>query len=249
MSPLGGGRKRATQPAPVGTPGSPHLRNQQRKDVSEMKRFLFVLFVLGMVSLMAAPISAKKGGNPGPPDDAPRVSVTCVSPWWADYETDDFDIVLTRDNPDACVDVLSAVAGKWVATVARGPNTLWRRPELMMVPRDAAWADWPSDSCGGIKRTGESVFGEWIFPPDDDRRGFDEIPAATVNACPGNDAVSLGGSGAGEWGELVERKGQDPEIVFERTPEQHPLAFVVWSHNLRKGESVLIHVDLPPLDE
>jgi hypothetical protein len=199
---------------------------------------------------MSTPISAKKGGVPGPPDepaDGPPVSVTCVSPWWdGDYATDDFDIVITRDHPDACVDVLSSLPGEWVATVTRGPDTIWNRAELMMVPRDAAW---PSDSCGGIKRVGDSVFDSpWLFPPEDDARGFDTIPAATVNACPGNDAVSVGGDGLGEWGELVERVGQDPESVFERTGEEHPLAFVVWSHNLRKGESVSIHVDIPPLD-
>jgi hypothetical protein len=214
-----------------------------------MKRFSLVLLIGLMVLAGATPISAKQGGEPGPPDqeDNAPVSVTCDSPWWTgDYKVDDFDIVLTKDSPDACVDVLSGLAGEWVATVTGGPDTLWTRPELMMVPRDAAF---PSDSCGGIKRVGDSVFEEWRFPPPDDARGFDIIPAATVNACPGNDAVSVGGEGVGEWGELVEREGQDPESIFVMTPEQHPLAFVVWSHNLRKGESISIHVDLPPLGE
>jgi len=214
-----------------------------------MRRFSLVLLVGLMVLAGATPISAKQGGVPGPPDQEydPPVSVTCHSPWWAsDYRSDDFDIVLTKDSPDACVDVLSWLAGEWVATVAGGPDTLWKRPELMMVPRDAAF---PSDSCGGIKRVGDSVFEEWRFPPPDDARGFEIIPMATINACPGNDSETLGGAGIGEWGELVERPAQEAEVISVPSNEPHPLAFVVWSHNLRKGESVLIHVDLPPLDE
>ena len=228
-----------------------------------MKRFLFVGLVLVTVFLMAAPISASKGGVPGPPEkpaDGPPVSATCFSPWWADVEFDDFDIVLTRDHPDACVDVLSQWPGEWVATVTRGPDTIWSRSELMMVPRDTAW---PSDSCGGMKRIGDSVFEEWRFPPADDARGFLEVPAATVNACPGNAALP-GGNDVGEWQERVERAANvedftdfdqvklslgpvvETEIVQEATGEVHPLAFVVWSHNLRKGESVSIHVDIPP---
>jgi hypothetical protein len=46
-----------------------------------------------------------------------------------------------------------------------------------------------------------------------------------------------------------ERQGQEADVEFGPTNEPHPLAFVVWSHNLRKGETVLIHVDLPHLDE
>lgn len=215
-----------------------------------MRRILVVFLALATLTLMALPGTAKKGGIPGPPDkpdDPPPVSVTCVSPWWADYETDDFDIVLTGDQPDSCVDVLTDTEGLWVATVTRGPDTIWRRPELMMVPRDAAW---PSDSCGGIKRVGESVFDQdWVFPPADDPRGFTTIPAATVNACPGWDAMPAGGNGIGEWGELVEYEFGDPVKEYKATGELHPLAFVVWSHNLRKGEIVFIHIDLPPLGD
>ena len=213
-----------------------------------MRKLSFLLLVGMMVLAVATPISAKKGGEPGPPDkpDETPISETCHSPWWVgEYVIDDFEIVLTKDSPNACVDVLSGVAGEWIATVELGPDTVWRRPELMMVPRDAAW---PSDSCGGVKRVGDAVFEVWRFPPDDDARGFEIIPTATVNACPGNDALSVGGAGVGEWAEVIERQGEEPEIVFDRTDEPHPLAFVVWSHNLRKGESVSIHVDLPPLN-
>jgi hypothetical protein len=123
-----------------------------------MRRLAIPLLVVAMLLMGATPIAAKKGGTPGPSDQPDPVGVTCHSPWWTgNPQTDDFEIVLTKDSPDACVDVLSGVAGEWVATVTRGPDTLWRRPELVMVPRDAAF---PSDSCGGIKRVGDAVFDE-----------------------------------------------------------------------------------------
>jgi hypothetical protein len=96
-----------------------------------------------------------------------------------------------------------------------------------------------------------------------DEREFVDVPAATVNACPGWDATPVGGDGVGELGELVERaagigefstfeqvlasEGDPVETVVVTTPtgEIHPLAFVVWSHNLRKGDRIRIHVDLP----
>jgi hypothetical protein len=240
----------------------------------EMKRLWVVMLVLAMVPLMATPTWAEKGGTPGPPDkpgnpnDEPRVSVTCVSPWWAGhfFETGDFDIYLDRNNPDACVDVFTQTAGKWKVTVTLEEG-IWRKPELMLMPRDAAWADWPSDSCGGEKRFGDAVYGEWELPPAWDERGFDVVPVATVNACPGWDAETVGGDGIGDWGELVERAagiddyndfGQvlasegppvQTVVVTTKTGEIHPLAFVVWSHNLRKGDRIRIHVDLPPLGD
>lgn len=135
-----------------------------------MKRLWVVMLVLALVPLMATPTWAEKGGIPGPPDkpdnpnDEPRVSVTCVSPWWeGDFKTGDFDIYLDRNNPDACVDVLTESAGQWEVTVTLEEG-IWRKPELMMVPRDAAWADWPSDSCGGEKRVGDAVYDNpWVF--------------------------------------------------------------------------------------
>lgn len=214
-----------------------------------MKRLWIVMLALAIVPLLTMPAAAKKGGIPGPPDkpdDEPPVSVTCVSPWWdGDFKTDDFDIVLTRDQPDACVDVLTETETIWVATVTLEPDTTWKRPELMMVPRDAAWL---SDSCGGIKRVGDSVFDPWVFPAWDERE-FTIIPKATVNACPGWDAATVGGEGIGEFSEFVEFEDGSPSQTI-RGPDptiSHPLAFVVWSHNLRKGETVNIHVDVQPV--
>jgi len=88
-----------------------------------MRRILVVTLALATLTLIALPGTAKKGGIPGPPDkpdDEPPVSVTCVSPWWdGDFETDDFDIVLTRDQPDACVDVLTNTEGLWVEDLSK----------------------------------------------------------------------------------------------------------------------------------
>ncbi|MDK1019933.1 MAG: hypothetical protein QGM46_06235 [Actinomycetota bacterium] len=82
------------------------------------------------------------------------------------------------------------------------------------------------------------------------------IPAATVNACPGNDD-----GGVGEFAETVERDldhvgdvvnsdgdVDEFEIVMEATGEVHPLVFLVFSQGLKKTDRIAIHVDLPPLD-
>ena len=64
-----------------------------------------------------------------------------------------------------------------------------------------------------------------------------------------------GGNGVGEFPETVERRESEgdgiaeTEIVQEATGEVHPLAFVVWSHNLKKGDKIAIHVNLPPPGE
>lgn len=220
-----------------------------------MRRFSIMLLVLAMVLLAAAPASAKKGGIPGPPDREPVAGTTCVSPWWDgdiqdsnnDGWSDDFTIILDKDNPGACVDVLTEFAGVWTVTVEVLAGDAPRA--LTIVPRDAVA---PGDSCGGEGRRGPSVTEPWILPHPDDPRGFAVIPAATVNACPGNDE-----GGVGEFAETVERDVHvddvvnsdgvvdETEILMEATGEVHPLVFLVFSQGLKKTDSIAIHVTLP----
>ena len=207
-----------------------------------MRRIVMLTLTLALVLLIAVPAFAKKDKPPVPPAGEPIPGTTCVSPWWEGdiHDTDedgwsnDFEIVLTADEPDACIDVLTKVSGIWNITVeGEGARA------MTIVPRDA-YA--PGDSCGGEQRRGDAVYESWTLPHPDDAR-FDVIPASTVNACPDDDE-----SGIGYFAETIERPSGDVEIVSIPTDEVHPLALLVFSQGLRRNGTVTVSVDLPGVD-
>ena len=214
----------------------------------------FFLLIVGAMLIAVAPIaSAGKPDceadpshpscKPDRPDDEPAAGTTCVSPWWAgDVRTDDFTITLGPDQTDACVDVLTEHAGPWLITVTGSGAR-----SLLIVPRDA-YA--PGDSCGGVRLPRDQIYSTFPLPHWEDPR-FDEIPVATVNACPGDDP-----EGIGEFAETVERDlngdgtVDETEIVMESTGEPHPLALLVFSSgSKRPAYQLIIEVDLPPLSQ
>jgi hypothetical protein len=232
-----------------------------------MKRYIKMLMTLvalaALLVMTAAPTVAKKPDNPGKPEPAAGGGVTCSRadldiPWWhpdADVKTDDFQIILDKDNPDACVDVIPPAAGRWFVTVTKeGAGTR----SLLLIPRDAIA---PGDSCGGVRLLGEDIYATPIPLPyfedldgdrvqDSDESGdtrFSFIPLATINACPG-DADPDGPNPDGQNSELVERL-ENGEIVlteeWSKTDEVHPLAFLVFSRLKKAGDRIIIDVDLP----
>lgn len=206
-----------------------------------MRKLMIVLLALATALAIAAPAAAKKPDNPGKPGgDEPLAGTTCVRP--PSLVTTDFiSFELSEGGPeDACFDVLTTLAGVWHATVT--PVTPDARVRTMtIVPRDA-YA--PGDSCGGEGRRGwDAIQAPWEFPHPDDPR-FDVIPAATVNACPGDDP-----GGVGQFAETLDTFDDEGNLVFSEavmdpdpdTP--HPLAFLVFTQGLRG--TVRIDVDLP----
>jgi len=218
-----------------------------------MKRLSIVLLALATALLVAIPASAKKGGTPGPPDREPLAGTTCESPWWdGDIKVDDFEIILDAGHPDACIDVLTEFAGQWKVTVRDLAGDGLR--SLLLVPRDAVA---PGDSCGGERRRNAAVYDDWTLPhPDDPREwlprdasGVPIIPAATVNACPGDDEAGIGlFAETVEWDINGDGVVDENDTTMEATGDPHPLALLVFSSGLRKGDQIVIHVDLPPTD-
>lgn len=207
-----------------------------------MKKTLILLMALATALAIAAPAAAKKPDDAGKPDNEPLAGTTCVSRWWESPElkTSTFSFELTEGGDDfACIDVLTSTAGVWEATVT--PVTAGARVGSMtIVPRDA-YA--PGDSCGGEGRRGwDDIQAIWTFPHPDDPR-FDVIPAATVNACSGDDP-----GGDGQFAETVESLDAEGNLISEtvmepRPWEPHPLAFLVSTRRLRG--TVEIEVTLP----
>ncbi|MDK1039611.1 MAG: hypothetical protein QGM46_06230 [Actinomycetota bacterium] len=115
-----------------------------------MRRFTIMLLVLATALLLAVPATAEKPDNPGKPDSEPVAGTICVSPWWdgdikdslgedglpgKDGWSDDFTIILDKNNQNACVDVLTEFAGVWIVTVQVEAGDAPR--VLTIVPRDA----------------------------------------------------------------------------------------------------------------
>ncbi len=108
-----------------------------------MRRLTIMLLELATALLLAVPATAEKPDNPGKPDSEPVAGTTCVSPWWdgdikdndGDGWSDDFTIILDKNNQNGCVDVLTEFAGAWIATVQVEAGDAPR--VLTIVPRDA----------------------------------------------------------------------------------------------------------------
>jgi hypothetical protein len=217
------------------------------------------LTIIGIAALMTITSVAlgAPGGSPGKPDkpaEEPIAGLTCTqnsdgtgTPWYLnpDIKYDDFSFVLDRDTSHECFDVIPPEAGIWRVTVtATGSGTR----SLTIVPRDSVG---PGDSCGGVQLRGDAIYAGDIALPDPSDTRFDDfnggvIPLATVNACLGN--ADFGAGETGEFSELVDRAGV---LTIEHDPipgEVHPLALQAFAGSFKRGSSILVEVDLPPLD-
>ena len=176
-----------------------------------MRRLVIMLIAVGL--LMAFPGAAGAKKPPAPPGQDPYPGETCAertfddpAMWYIGTANDDFTLTLPPDSDlrVACIDVTS-LEGVWTFEIDAVGVASFTMQIKDSVPGDICWRDaWSS--------TKKTDLPESLTTP-----GL--MPAATFNACPGDDF----------------------------TDESEPLVFMVGYSPEKRAEtsSLTIHVNLP----